>query len=303
MTETAYCSVLDALCWATRTFDRFPGRWRLMHWLSGRAGRLSGCRPRVVRTRGGFLAHVDPADVVQRHIFLQGQFDEITRRLMHAVCRRGDCVLDVGANVGYFTMVAARAVGPVGAVHAFEASPVIAPLLRRNLRLNRMRQVTVHELAVSDRHGRLTFHTSTPDQRGRSSIRDLGDASAHTAEVPTLPLDAMLDDLPPVRLVKMDIEGAEPLALAGMRNLLRRDTPYLLLEMTDDWFRQMGSSAERICAELRAQGYRLFRTEYEGVAPLAGSAIPQDAQWDAFCVHESKPLPRVCRLARVASAL
>lgn len=289
MYAPAFRALLDLLCWMTRTFRGLPGRWRLIRWLNRRANLLGTCRLRIVRTGEGFDMFVDPVDSVQRGIFLQGQYEIATTRVFRAVLRRGDGVIDAGANVGYFTLLAAGLVGATGQVHAFEASPSIMPLLRRNVSLNGLQQVVVHELAVSDAHGSVTFHTSSPDALGRSSMRDIGGQAADTSQVACAPIDSLLEDLPPVKLVKLDVEGAELMALRGMSKLIERDRPYVVMELTDTWIRQLGGDVRALWDLVGSADYVMYRVGYSGAEEV--TAPPTD-QCDVLCVHRSRPWPK-----------
>ncbi|NQU75285.1 MAG: FkbM family methyltransferase [Planctomycetes bacterium] len=283
----ASCGLIDLLCWLTRTFQGFPGRWRLLRWLSGHQALLGKCRGRVVRSSEGFDLFVDPSDGIQRSIFRYACYDPAAGSIFHAICRPGDCVVDVGANIGYFTLLAARLVGPTGRVHAFEASPSIAQRLRRNVAINDAPQVTLHEMAISDRHASATFHTARRDG-GYSSLRDLGSRSVETTVVPCAPLDSFIEVLPTVRLIKLDVEGAELLALKGMTKLIMRDCPYFIMELTDRYLRQLGGNSAELCRFMTALGYSLYRMGDEAITEIT---VPPTDQCDALCVHASQTWP------------
>jgi FkbM family methyltransferase len=134
----------------------------------------------------------------------------------------GDVFYDLGANVGFFTLIAAKAVGPTGHVHAFEPEPETAAELRANVALNSLGQVQVHEVAITDSVGEAKLTNSKNKLRSRLDQRG-------TITVPTTMIDAL--DLPPPNLVKIDVEGAESRAIAGMRRTIRESQPTLLCEM------------------------------------------------------------------------
>jgi FkbM family methyltransferase len=260
---------LQVACWATRNFHDLPGRWRLVRWVQEHADRFGALSPRTVRFAGNLHLQVDPRDENGRFVYLHG-FDPRERISRHFVrlLRPGDHVVDVGANVGYFTFAAAHLVGPAGRVTAFEASPRMHPALRANAARNRVTQIELHGVAVSDARGEVQFHAAPPSHTGLSSLRKLPDASA-TYTVPTLALDDLLDTLPPVRLVKLDVEGAEMRVLRGMRKLLERDRPFLISEVNDQFLRELGASSAELCAHLEAAGYRLQRIGPRGqLSPL-----------------------------------
>lgn len=246
--------------WVTRRCQALPGRWRLLRWLERQGPVFAALPPQTVSIGDGLRMSVNPVDENGRWVFVHGleRNERITRQFVRLL-RPGDHVIDVGANVGYFTLVAARLVGPTGGVHAFEPSPQVFPWLRANARLNPVLNICVHQLAVADRRAPVSFHTAPPDRTGYSSIRDLGAETAAVTTVDAVALDDLLDELPPTRLVKIDVEGAEWLVLQGMRRLIERDRPHLLCELDDGFLRELGSDAAQVCRFLRDAGYDLHR--------------------------------------------
>jgi FkbM family methyltransferase len=154
---------------------------------------------------------------------LNGTYEREQTRLFEQLLRPGGVVLDVGANVGYYTLLASVLVGDAGAVHAFEPEPRNAEFLRRHLRINGRRNVTVQQAAVSDRAGTARFEFGTGSGTGH-----LGEAG--TLEVRTLRLDDFCAEhgLAPAA-IKIDVEGAEMSVLAGARSTLARHRPILFL--------------------------------------------------------------------------
>ena len=219
---------------------------------------------------------VSPVDENGRRIYVNGyQPQERLTRHFVRILRPGDCVIDIGANVGYYTMVAAKLVGPTGCVHAFEAAPRTFAGLQTNATLNPAANIHVHGQAVTDRYGETEFFTAAADRTGYSSIRDLGEQTAAVATVPAISLDSILAELPRTRLVKIDVEGAELLVLRGMRGLIERDRPHVLLELDDAFLRELGADAAQLCEFLTRSGYTLSRIVARG-ALLPLSAPPAE---------------------------
>lgn len=173
----------------------------------------------------------------------------------------GDTFYDVGANVGLFTLIGARKVGESGRVVAFEPAPSTARLLQANLDLNGFAHVTVEQKAVADTPGTARFVVPHENQQGRlpqfeRAFGPEGDA----IEVEVTTLDAVIaEGAPPPTFIKMDIEGAEVAALAGMAETLRTHRPVVLCEVhqtgpeVEAAFRQIGYSVQPL-AEPSAQG-------------------------------------------------
>jgi FkbM family methyltransferase len=156
-----------------------------------------------------------------------GCYEAAMQRACAGHIRSGMTVYDIGANVGFYTLLFSRLVGARGSVHAFEPVPRNLQFLRRHLRLNSVLNVCVHETAVGAASGVSMFDPRPGPSMGRLT----SGSGAGTTEVPV----AALDDLvcvtghEPPHVVKMDIEGGEVDALHGMRRVLERHHPTLLL--------------------------------------------------------------------------
>ena len=136
----------------------------------------------------------------------------------------GDTFVDAGANIGFYTVVAAKLVGPAGKVVAIEMMPDTAARLREHVRLNDLTNVEVIEFALSDRSGE-TITATVPDGKyGQASIAASSDTERmRRVDVQTHTLDEILACIPGhVALMKMDLEGAEGLALKGAQQILPR---------------------------------------------------------------------------------
>ena len=157
----------------------------------------------------------------------------IQRVLAHHL-RPGDTFYDLGANVGFFTLMAARLVGPTGRVHAFEPSPTTAALLRANVARNGLTHVEVHECAVAATSGtaELMVAADSPMSRLAATPGPLTEA-VEQIEVRTVALDDLIEaeSLRPPTLLKIDVEGAEIVALQGMHDTITRHRPTILCEL------------------------------------------------------------------------
>lgn len=158
-----------------------------------------------------------------------GSYERELQRLFVRSVRAGQVVWDVGANVGFFTLLAAKVVGPTGRVVAIEPLPRNLQLLRRHLELNGIGQVAVFAQAVADAPGTALFDAGASPSTGH-----LDAARGFAVEVTTI--DALVESkaAPAPQVIKMDIEGAESRALAGARNTLARHRPLVWLS-THGW--------------------------------------------------------------------
>jgi len=170
-------------------------------------------------------------------------------------------VVDVGANWGYFTLMAARLIGPAGRVLAIEPDPRMADLLERNLSLNGMTQVeVVHCAAGADRAMCcLEGYADGAENRGVSRIRQDGAVPLGMRfPVHTTPIDALLDErgVSVVDLIKIDVEGFEAEVLDGMaEGLAAQRYRRIVIELHPALLAERGTTADACCARLRASGY------------------------------------------------
>jgi FkbM family methyltransferase len=212
----------------------------------------------------GLRMLLDPADYTQRKIWYRS-FEPQEARLVARVLRPGDSVVDVGANAGYFTLLAAACVGPSGRVHAFEPVPANADVLERNVALNDLANVRVNRAAVDAADGELTLglRPEWDDAGGVSGWYTRGGATRQVT-APARSLDSYLDD-ERVRLVKVDAEGMEARVVAGLARTLRERPPdVLLLELNRGALAAQGATPEDVTGPLRAAGYELQRLDALG---------------------------------------
>ena len=176
--------------------------------------------------------------------YLHNDYEPITTRAVLAALPAGGVAVDVGANIGYFTCLAARAVGPRGVVHAIEPAPENVEALKRNVRLNGFRNVVVHAVAAADvadvRTLRLTTEVTHHGLYDHPASRTVAEV-----RVPTAPLDALVEV--PANLIKVDVEGAEVEVLRGMEGLLRRSPGATVVV---EWNPSTLRSAGRLSSEI-----------------------------------------------------
>jgi FkbM family methyltransferase len=159
----------------------------------------------------------------QRHAFWLGSYEPEMQRLFVKLVKLGSVFYDIGANVGFYSLLASQLVG-TGKVIAFEPSPENVRYLRRHLDLNQCSNVEIFDLAICDREGCAYFAEDQTGSMGRLEPRG-------GRQVRTSTLDALLraQNIPPPDYLKMDIEGAEFQALLGARECFQRYKPVLFL--------------------------------------------------------------------------
>ena len=189
------------------------------------------------------------------YIFDRGYEEEI--EFFETFLRPGDRMLDIGANFGLYSLMAAARVGPAGRVDAFEPFPESFALLGRNISANRSGIVHAFPFALGE--GSSTATLSIHADPGRNSIANLGEASVGTLPVRVEPLDAVLPEPGrPVDAIKIDVEGWELAVFRGATRVLTASRPVIVMEVNPDRCASAGSSYEALLAHLTALGYEFF---------------------------------------------
>jgi len=164
---------------------------------------------------------------------LIGTYERHVTRQLRRYLAPGDCFVDVGAHVGYMSLVAGRCVGRRGRVVCFEANPNLTAALRRNTEQSGADDLVIHQAAAADAPGTVTFATfrscTTVGRVHEPSTPD--DAELVTVEA--RPLDALLEEpgFRPPRFIKIDVEGFELQVLRGARRMLETHRPVVAVEL------------------------------------------------------------------------
>lgn len=222
---------------------------------------LSAVRSNTANIEGHTL-HLDPTDSLNLSVL--GDFEPFETETIKKLVHRGDVAVDVGANIGFHTLLLARLVGPEGIVYAFEPDPDNFALLQKNIQANGYQNVVAEQAAVS--------HETGSAQLFLASENHVDHRLYHTGEARAA-IDVRcyrLDDYFPanndrVDFLKMDIQGAEVGAIRGMENLLKRNENIKVI--TEFW---------------------PFGLETAGDSPVAFLDLMSGLVFEAFEVSESK---------------
>ena len=262
-----------------------PGRW---------AGRRIGYRLRY----GPRIIIDNPAEYMQSEILRSGVYERRVAEVILALGEPGDLVLDVGANMGQHTLIAAW---HGMHVHAFEPLPRVAARLRANVALNKLQgRVSVFESAVSSSEGTATLHEMEGADDGSHSLLALGAAEHRSAvDVRTVTLDGHLrsEKCGFPALVKIDVEGVEALVLDGAEQTIGQGRPIVILETGDRLADMLGESAATVIARLLDSSYRVFQMLREGISgeEVPRPPVPRDVCNYIAVPRESKRSPAVLR--------
>jgi FkbM family methyltransferase len=183
-----------------------------------------------------------------------------------------------------FTLVAAARVGPSGKVLAFEPAPAARAQLLRNLELSRFSCVEVSDRALAECAGSRKFVAFSNDAWGSSSFAPPPEFAGGSVErVETTTLDAVTANLDRarIRLVKLDLEGAEYAALQGATSLLRNAQPDFLVELEPEHLARQGTSVAHVVSLFRQNGYQFFTVSENGKSGVLLTPEPDPGQGGA----------------------
>jgi FkbM family methyltransferase len=212
---------------------------------------------------------VDLRSAIGRGIFAIGEFDPAVFGPLRAALKPGGTFLDIGANVGFYSMLALDAVGPAGAVHAFEIDERPLQCLRKTISRERIDNLFIHELAVgqTDR----VVGVATRKDSGHSGVVEHGG----TRQIEMVTLDSWwrASQIKNLQAIKLDIEGGELPALEGAGEMLRETRPVIVCEAEEELQKGFGYRLSDLLQHLRELGYRSSFLEDVWSATLV--AIPE----------------------------
>jgi FkbM family methyltransferase len=259
-----------------------PGWYPLVAERADRAFHL-GSGIRTVDVLGSQMA-LDSDEYMQRRFYYHC-YEAPAVRFFKRWLTAGDVVLDVGAHVGLFSLLAARLVGPHGEVHAFEPVPANFDRLEQNVELNRFANVRPNRTAVGDAEGEVSLGLRDEELVGNSTCDYTVGAALGSVTAPVTTLDSYLTvrATPRARLVKMDVEGFEYRALAGLERTLAEAPPdAIMLELNALLLHEHGSSPTRLIEQLQDHGYELHRLGHGGGLKPAPSAAEIERATERF---------------------
>jgi FkbM family methyltransferase len=232
--------------------------------------RIFRIKRRPVAIPAGITLWLDPVTHFGQHVMSTGGYEAQMTSLLKGLMRKGDVFVDVGANEGYYSVLASLA-SEGGRVFALEPQSRLVPVIEENLRLNGCGNATVSHMALSDCAGEGTLHLQASTNTGSSGFFNPRSRGTGTESVATMPMDDYFatHQIGPVRLMKVDCEGAEKLVMAGGRETLRSRCVEILA-----WEYHPGIVSEEEIAEmdafLKECGYVLLTLNGQTIYCLPG---------------------------------
>ena len=191
------------------------------------------------------------------NLSIKGIFEPFETEVVKKEIKKGDVVLDIGANIGYYTLIFAKLVGKEGKVFAFEPDPTNFSLLKKNVEINDYKNVILVKKAVSNKTGKIKLYLCG-DNQGDHRIYDSHD-NRHWIQIEAIRLDDYFKNYNgKINFIKMDIQGAEGGAAQGMFNLLKKNNVKIVTEVWPIGLKRFGTDAEEYLKLLAELGFRLY---------------------------------------------
>lgn len=224
---------------------------------------------------------------------INGIYEPFETELIKKEIKPGDVVLDIGANIGYYTLIFAKLVGGNGKVYAFEPDPTNFTLLNKNVEINGYENVVLVPKAVSNRSGKLKLYLSETN-KGDHRIYNSYDGRKFV-EIEGVKLDEYFKDYSgKIDLIKMDIQGAESIALQGMSELLKKNKSVKILsEFCPLYLKGAGTEPSEYLKLLLEHGFKLYeinerKKKIEPKTPeeLLNIYSPKKGETNLFCIRK-----------------
>jgi FkbM family methyltransferase len=218
----------------------------------------------VASTRFGQQLAGNTKDMIQQYIYYFGLWEPQLTDWISKQLQPGDTFVDVGANIGYYSLLASKLVGKSGSVAAVEASPTIFRELQANLARNRAANVRCVNLAASDCRGTVPLYRGPDHNFGETSLfHSKGFQPA--GDIEAAPLAEILEprEIANARLIKIDVEGAEGMVLPGLMPLLSasRADLELIVEFHPQFLTEPGRGAEDLVKLFKDAGFHAYKME------------------------------------------
>jgi len=260
--------------WYWSHMPNHRGKGRILASLLGVG--LRKARPFLWKMVNGNYVAIEPREglaawSVGWTCFMTGKWEQHVERLLNERVKPGSCVMDIGANIGYFSAVMAKRVGPNGRVWSFEPVPSTYRQLCMGREFNHLDQMTPLNVALGDENGTAILHFD-PSMMGSASMH--GHMSAEqplSADVDVRRLDDLWKQgrVTEPDLIKIDVEGHEYAAFDGARELLTKARPQIVFEYNRAAAESAGWDLPKLVGLLReCCDYQFFQVNSDGIAPM-----------------------------------
>jgi len=214
-------------------------------------------KPEFVEIEGNRI-YLDKQDSL--FLSIRGYHEKTATRIAKEHIKEGDTVIDIGANIGYYTLLFAKWVGPSGKVYAFEPEPSNFQLLEKNVEANNYENITIFQKAVSDKNDKLSFYISDESSAANQLFKPK--KFSKIIEVDSIKLDEFLPPDQKIDFIKIDIQGAEGTAIKGMNSLLEHNPNTIIMqEWWPDAIKKYNMDSDEHLKILEKLGYSFYEID------------------------------------------
>ncbi len=256
----------------------------------------------VITLSDGRRFYINVISTVKEHLFFLNKYEDYETRLVKKIVKTGDTVFDVGANFGWYTIIASKLVGSTGKVYAFEMVPDIVSEFQRNIDLNNLgNNIRMEAIALGERTGTIEYFYSEDQEMGnlQADILVKGSRMLKKGATSMVKLDDYVaqDVIEKVDFIKCDIDGAEVLFLRGARKTIETKRPVIILEVNERAQKAQGHSCREIFEELGCFGYSFFSLRFN-LRQIEANEFGRNFKDNILCLpadklHTLAGLPRI----------
>jgi FkbM family methyltransferase len=265
---------------------------------------------RAVKVLGPYLIALEPSEIVaydsitmeldlqefvQQYIYFN-VYEPHVKWLLRSLLEPGKSFFDIGAHVGYYTLLAAHAVGPKGVIHSFEANPGTFELLSKNVRRNDFGRILLNRVALTDMNGEVRFCIDEI-RPASSSLSGKGADRLTELSVPSVTLDSYIESnsVTMLDLIKIDIEGGEVRVFRGGQETLSRFRPDIVGEFSKEMMTRESTGEQEMIGLLKSLRYQAFTLRGNRLRPIGIERIYDTGEWAADLYLTARGVPERCR--------
>lgn len=247
-------------------------------------GRLVGGGIKTVPIPNGLKLKVYAGDIgMGLPLTLKGSYEKKTTEVFLSLLKKNQVVFDIGANAGYYTILASKGVGSNGQVYSFEPDPGSSELVERNVLLNNCKNVKLIKKALSEKSG-TSYFKSEKFNKGDSSLASEGGIKVQTTTLDDFITESKIEK---ADLIIMDIEGAEILALRGGKEFLSGlINSSLIIEYNPSSLEKLGFGSDELTQQIQNLGYKIIgiiNEQEETLIPFSEKNLKQTMSHTTYC--------------------
>lgn len=237
---------------------------------------------------GNFYMQVNPAEHIQQQLFWYGYYEKSLGDILKKLVKPGDVFLDIGANIGYFSLLIANHVSTTKVI-SFEPVSDLFQKLKDNISINDFKNITAINAAVGEMNVERELFLSGSDNLGMSSFQQPENFSGQKEMVKVITIDEWFKraGLAKIDIIKLDVEGSELAALTGMKEILPNFKPIVIVEINSETLSMIGLTPEDICNYLKKINFEGFIISETGeLTKKNGKAVNETV--NVLFIHHDK---------------